>query len=125
MLHRLLSKINKQGGRTLVFSESTQTLDLIEVYVKMHYKYLRMDGTTPKNQRTAIANEFSRDESVKVLLLSKKAFGTGINLTAANNVILYDIDWNPAQDAQAQDRAHRLVSGKESAEVAILVITRT
>lgn len=115
MLHRLLTKIINLGGRALIFSESTQTLDLIEIYVKGHCGYLRMDGKTPKHERTKIANDFTKDETKKVLLLSKKAFGTGINLTAANYVILYDIDWNPAQDAQAQDRAYRLVRTEEIA----------
>jgi SNF2 family DNA or RNA helicase len=111
VLHRLLVKIKEQDGRILLFSESTQALDLIEEYIKLHYSYLRMDGNTPKELRTSRAREFTKDSSKFVFLLSKKAFGTGLTLTltAANYVILFDTSWNPATDSQAQDRAFRIV----------------
>ncbi|GKY93153.1 hypothetical protein MPSEU_000283300 [Mayamaea pseudoterrestris] len=108
VLHRLLINIQKKNGRVLLFSESTQTLDLIEQYIMGHYDYLRMDGKTPKELRTSIAEQFKQDITKFVLLLSKKAFGTGLTLTAANYVILFDTDWNPATDSQAQDRAFRI-----------------
>jgi SNF2 family DNA or RNA helicase len=101
VLHRLLGNIQKKNGRVLLFSESTQTLDLIEQYMMGHYDYLRMDGKTAKELRTSIAEQFKQDITKFVLLLSKKAFGTGLTLTAANYVILFETDWNPSNDSQA------------------------
>jgi SNF2 family DNA or RNA helicase len=95
VLQRLLQSIQRQHGRTLLFSESTQALDLIENYIISEgYAYRRMDGTTPQKKRTSIADEFKRDSSILVFLLSTNAMGTGLNLTAANNVIIFDVAWN-------------------------------
>ena len=101
VLHHLLASIKEKDGRVLLFSESTQMLDLIEEYIKFrhgHGGYLRMDGSTAKELRTSIAENFRRDTSKFVFLLSKKAFGTGLTLTAANYVIMFDTDWNPSTD---------------------------
>ena len=100
---------NNRRGRVLVFSHSTQTLDLIQNYIGHYgYNYRRMDGSTPTKKRQLIADEFKKDPSIFLLLLSTKAMGLGLNLTEANNVIVFDVEWNPSFDEQAQDRAFRI-----------------
>lgn len=109
VVDKLLQAIQKQQGRVLIFSYSTQTMDLIENYlVSEGYSYLRMDGTTSCSRRTELVNEFKKCPDIFVFLLSTKAMGLGLNLTEANFVIIYDVDWNPSNDAQAQDRAYRI-----------------
>jgi TATA-binding protein-associated factor len=70
--------------------------------------WLRIDGSTPATQRAGRAERFNKDLSIRCFLLSTKAAGTGLNLTGADTVIFYDHDWNPANDAQAMDRAYRI-----------------
>jgi SNF2 family DNA or RNA helicase len=109
VLDRLLRRIFRQGGRVLVFSASTKTLDLIQNYVKSSGKrYLRMDGTTDRKRRKELADEFKADHGITIFMLSTRAMGLGLNLTSANFVIIFDVEWNPSNDAQAQDRAYRL-----------------
>jgi SNF2 family DNA or RNA helicase len=85
VLHRLLTRIEEKGGRVLVFSASTQTLDLIQDYLKSRGKsFLRMDGSTDREQRKELADEFSRNRGILVFLLSTRAMGLGLNLTSAN-----------------------------------------
>ena len=75
-------------------------------------KHLRLDGSTPVGERQAMIDEFQRSEAdaaqVFCFLLSTRAGGQGINLTAADTVIIHDLDWNPMLDVQAEDRAHRI-----------------
>ena len=109
-LHKLLTYIASKKGRVLLFSYSTQTLDVIENYLKGNesYKFLRIDGQTPAKDRQGLVNDFQTDSSYFVMLLSTRAAGVGLNLTAANNVIIFDCEWNPALDSQAQDRSFRI-----------------
>ena len=67
-----------------------------------------MDGQTPLSKRQELADEFNRDETIFLFLLSIKATGQGLTLTAANRVIMFDVNWNPSWEEQAQDRAHRI-----------------
>lgn len=67
-----------------------------------------MDGSTPVTERQSLINEYTEDNSIFVFLLSTKAGGLGINLTAADTVIIHDIDFNPYNDKQAEDRCHRV-----------------
>ena len=93
----------------MIFSYSTKTLDLIENCVKAHgYRFLRLDGSTSTRKRQALVDKFQNDDSFKAFLISTKAGGLGLNLTAANKVIIFDVNWNPSYDEQAQDRAFRI-----------------
>jgi SNF2 family DNA or RNA helicase len=99
VLHDLLTTIKRQRGRVLLFSFSTQTLDRIENYVKTRgHDYLRMDGSTGQKECQKMLSKFKSDDDVFVFLLSTKAMGLGLNITEANNVIIFDVDWNPSAD---------------------------
>lgn len=114
VLDRLLLAFSEEGARVLLFSYSTQTLDLIQNYLRAQgHSFLRMDGKTNPNQRQDLANKFNRDPTIFVFLLSTKAMGTGLNLTSANKVIIFDVEWNPSNDEQAQDRAYRIGQEKD------------
>lgn len=109
VLDRLLKSFSLGDSRVLLFSYSTQTLDLIQNYLRAAgHSHLRMDGGTSSNLRQAIADQFNRDPTIFVFLLSTKAMGTGLNLTSANKVIIFNSEWNPSNDEQAQDRAYRI-----------------
>lgn len=102
------------GGRCLIFSQFVIMLDVMEEFLKIkNYKYLRLDGSTAVNDRLDLIDRFNQDSQLLVFLLSTKAGGVGINLTAANTVIMHDIDYNPFNDKQAEDRCHRLGQTRE------------
>lgn len=108
-LDRLLPQLQKDGHRTLIFSQFTMMLDIMEKYLEIRgYKYLRFDGQTAVVDRQEIIDEFTEDEDIFIFLLSTKAGGLGINLIAADTVIIHDIDLNPYNDKQAEDRVHRM-----------------
>eukprot|EP00934_Nitzschia_sp_Nitz4_P000067 Nitzschia sp. Nitz4//scaffold38_size140716//41140//46477//NITZ4_003135-RA/size140716-augustus-gene-0.121-mRNA-1//1//CDS//3329550042//67//frame0 len=114
VLHRLLKNFSNDGSRVLLFSYSTQTLDLIQNYLRASgHSYLRMDGGTPTHLRQSLADQFNSDQSIFVFLLSTKAMGTGLNLTSANKVIIFNSEWNPSNDEQAQDRAYRIGQARD------------
>ncbi|KAM9809351.1 DNA excision repair protein ERCC-6 isoform X2 [Syngnathus typhle] len=99
----------KQGHRVLLFSQSRQMLDILEVFVTQnHYTYLKMDGTTTIASRQPLIARFNEDKSIFVFLLTTRVGGLGVNLTGANRVIIYDPDWNPSTDTQARERAWRI-----------------
>jgi hypothetical protein len=103
VLQRLLQMIDRKQGRVLLFSASTQMLDLIQNYVKSEgYCHLRVDGSTPRAKRSESVAQFKKDNNFFIFLLSTKAMGMGLNLTEANFVIIFDVEWNPSFDAQAQ-----------------------
>ncbi|KAM8940406.1 SWI/SNF-related matrix-associated actin-dependent regulator of chromatin subfamily A containing DEAD/H box 1 isoform 2-T2 [Pelodytes ibericus] len=113
-LDRLLFDGKEKGNRVVLFSQFTMMLDILEVFLKHHqYKYVRLDGKTPIPERIHLIDEFNTDMEIFVFLLSTKAGGLGINLTSANVVILHDIDCNPYNDKQAEDRCHRVGQTKE------------
>lgn len=98
-LELLLKNISARQGRVLLFSASTQSLDLIQNYIKSKgYSCCRMDGETPADKRTELAAKFNNTPSLFIFLLSTKANAVGLNLTGANNVIIFDVSWNPADD---------------------------
>ena len=108
-LKELIEEVVGGEHRTLLFSQTTRMLDIIEsLFTKWNVRSLRLDGSTPPNQRPAIVDEFNTNSAVHCFLISTKAGGTGLNLTGADTVIFYDHDWNPANDNQAQDRAYRI-----------------
>lgn len=109
LLKELMSEIIDGKHRSLLFSQSTQMLDIIELlFNKWRVNAIRLDGTTPPSQRMPLVNEFNANTSISCFLISTRAGGTGLNLTGADTVIFYDHDWNPANDTQAQDRAYRI-----------------
>lgn len=108
-LDNLLPKLKNDGHRVLIFSQFTMMLDVMEKYMGIRkHKYLRLDGQTPTVERQEMINEYNSDPQLFVFLLSTKAGGLGINLTAADTVIIHDIDFNPYNDKQAEDRSHRM-----------------
>ncbi|ESO05188.1 hypothetical protein HELRODRAFT_99073 [Helobdella robusta] len=105
---RMLKKLKQKGHRVLIFSQSTQLMNLLEDYCSFRkYKYCRLDGAMKINDRQDEIQRFN-DEDIFIFMLSTRAGGLGINLTRADTVIIYDSDWNPQCDLQAQDRCHRI-----------------
>ncbi|CAN1238808.1 ISWI chromatin-remodeling complex ATPase CHR17 [Linum grandiflorum] len=115
LLDKLLPKLKDRDSRVLIFSQMTRLLDILEDYLMFRgYQYCRIDGNTGGEDRDASIEGFNKPGSEKfVFLLSTRAGGLGINLATADVVILYDSDWNPQVDLQAQDRAHRIGQKKE------------
>ncbi|OQR67424.1 SWI/SNF A containing DEAD/H box 1 [Tropilaelaps mercedesae] len=113
-LRKLIPSELARKNRVLIFSQFTMMLDIIERFLYIEgYNYLRIDGSTPVSDRQDLIDAFINDESIPVFLLSTKACGLGINLTAANVVVLHDIDFNPYNDKQAEDRCHRIGQTRE------------
>ncbi|XP_014800795.1 PREDICTED: SWI/SNF-related matrix-associated actin-dependent regulator of chromatin subfamily A containing DEAD/H box 1 [Calidris pugnax] len=113
-LERILSDLKEKGDRVVLFSQFTMMLDILEVFLKhWQHKYIRLDGKTQISDRIHLIDQFNTDMGIFVFLLSTKAGGLGINLTSANVVILHDIDCNPYNDKQAEDRCHRVGQTRE------------
>jgi len=105
----MLPQMRDNDDRVLIFTQFTMVLDIMEQYLRIRgHKYLRLDGSTPVQERQAMIDTFNNDESYFIFLLSTRAGGLGINLTSANTVILHDLDFNPYNDKQAEDRCHRV-----------------
>ncbi|XP_067093027.1 DNA excision repair protein ERCC-6 [Osmerus mordax] len=99
----------KQGHRVLLFTQSRQMLEILEVFLRENsYTYLKMDGTTTIASRQPLIARYNQDKSIFVFLLTTRVGGLGVNLTGANRVIIYDPDWNPSTDTQARERAWRI-----------------
>ncbi|KAI3795254.1 hypothetical protein L1987_37903 [Smallanthus sonchifolius] len=115
MLDRLLPKLKATDHRILLFSTMTRLLDVMEDYLYWkQYKYLRLDGHTSGGDRGALIDQFNNPGSpFFIFLLSIRAGGVGVNLQAADTVIIFDTDWNPQVDLQAQARAHRIGQKKD------------
>mmetsp|Transcript_906 Transcript_906/g.1726 ORF Transcript_906/g.1726 Transcript_906/m.1726 type:complete len:425 (+) Transcript_906:121-1395(+) len=108
-LRTLVPKLVSEGHRVLLFSQWTRLLDILEMLMeKLDLEFMRLDGSTPVAERQGMINEFNSSTTVNVFLLSTRAGGLGINLTAADTVILHDLDFNPIHDRQAEDRCHRI-----------------
>ncbi len=102
-----LQDVMAEGHKALVFSQFTSLLGLArKEFDKQGWKYAYLDGKTSK--RKQVVNEFQEQDECKLFLISLKAGGHGLNLTAANYVFILDPWWNPAAEAQAIDRAHRM-----------------
>ncbi|XP_062493613.1 SWI/SNF-related matrix-associated actin-dependent regulator of chromatin subfamily A containing DEAD/H box 1 [Pezoporus occidentalis] len=113
-LDHILSDLKEKGDRVVLFSQFTMILDILEVFLKQkEHRYLRLDGKTQISDRIRLIDEFNNNSDIFVFLLSTKAGGLGINLTSANVVILHDIDCNPYNDKQAEDRCHRVGQTRE------------
>uniref|UniRef100_A0A0A9YTR4 ATP-dependent helicase brm n=2 Tax=Lygus hesperus TaxID=30085 RepID=A0A0A9YTR4_LYGHE len=110
LLDRILPKLKATGHRVLLFCQMTQLMTIMEDYLSWRsFLYLRLDGTTKSEDRGDLLKKFNSPESeFFIFLLSTRAGGLGLNLQAADTVVIFDSDWNPHQDLQAQDRAHRI-----------------
>ncbi|PPQ72024.1 hypothetical protein CVT24_008076 [Panaeolus cyanescens] len=108
-LDSLLQELKAGDHRVLVYFQMTRMMDLMEEYlIYRQYKYLRLDGSSKLEDRRDMVIDWQTKPEIFIFLLSTRAGGLGINLTAADTVVFYDHDWNPSNDAQAMDRAHRL-----------------
>jgi len=114
-LDNVLPKFKACGHRVLIFNQMTTLMNIMEDYLTMRgYSYLRLDGSTKADDRGGLLAKFNAPDSPYfIFLLSTRAGGLGLNLQTADTVILFDSDWNPQMDLQAQDRAHRIGSKKE------------
>ncbi|RMZ79381.1 hypothetical protein DV738_g3411, partial [Chaetothyriales sp. CBS 135597] len=122
----LLRKFMAEGHRTLIFSQFVMVLDILELVLEPEaIAYFRLDGSTPVSQRQDLIDTFCADDNdTPVFMLSTKAGGAGINLAKANKVIVFDSGFNPQDDVQAENRAHRIGQTKE-VEVVRLVTRGT
>ena len=101
----------------------TQNLNILCDYLNLRgYKNFRLDGTTKHEDRSEMIKAFSQpDSEFQIFVLSTRAGGIGINLQNADTVVIYDSDWNPHQDLQAQDRAHRI--GQKNRVIVLRLVT--
>ena len=120
-LMELVGEAADGGHRALVFSQFTSMLDLIAPALdEAGIAWCRLDGST--RDRAAVVDRFQNDDSIPAFLISLKAGGAGLNLTAADTVIHFDPWWNPAVEAQATDRAHRI--GQKNVVTSIKLVAR-
>ncbi|CBF88314.1 putative SNF2 family helicase/ATPase PasG [Aspergillus nidulans FGSC A4] len=110
LLDRLIPCLLNKGHKILIFSQFKTQLDILQDWAThlRSWNCCRIDGAISQADRQAQIKAFNTDKDYKIFLLSTRAGGQGINLVAADTVILFDSDWNPQQDLQAQDRAHRI-----------------
>lgn len=107
-LEKLMSSWALMGDKILLFSYSVRMLDILEKFlIRKGFCFSRLDGSTPTNMRQSLVDEFNSSPSKQVFLISTRAGGLGLNLVSANRVVIFDPNWNPAQDLQAQDRSFR------------------
>ncbi|CAM6043473.1 unnamed protein product [Sphagnum compactum] len=107
-LETLLADWLRQGDKVLLFSYSVKMLDILDRFmIRKGYCFCRLDGSTPMGVRQSLVDEFNQSPSKQVFLISTRAGGLGLNLVSANRVVIFDPNWNPAQDLQAQDRSFR------------------
>lgn len=110
LLDRLLPALFERGSKVLIFSQFSTQLDILWDYCAelRGWNTCRISGNVSQPDRQAQIDEFNTNPECKVFILTTRAGGQGINLASADTVILFDSDWNPQQDLQAQDRAHRI-----------------
>lgn len=110
LLDRLLPSLFENGHKVLLFSQFSTQLDILEDYASelRGWNICRIDGGVSQQSRREQIAQFNSDPDYKLFLLSTRAGGQGINLASADTVILFDSDFNPQQDLQAQDRCHRI-----------------
>ncbi len=119
-LQEILDDILSENHRILLFSQFTSILACIKEFLdKRKFRYCYLDGNT--REREAVINDFQNNPEKRIFLISLKAGGVGINLTAADYVILFDPWWNPAVENQAIDRAHRIGQDKKVIVLKLIV----
>eukprot|EP01147_Barroeca_monosierra_P000333 gene333-3700_t len=108
LLDRMLYRLRQNGHKVLIFSQMTRMLDILQDYCWLRsYPFCRLDGSVSFNERNEEIRRFHEDDSF-LFLLSTRSGGLGLNLVAADTCIIFDSDWNPQVDLQAQDRCHRI-----------------
>lgn len=114
-LFKLLENLHKEGHKVLIFSMSKVMLNIIEkiTIAAGEFKFRRIDGDTDIEERNKIQKEFNRDPKIFMWMLTTKVGGWGLNLIGADRVIIFDPDWNPANDNQAVDRLYRIGQKKD------------
>ncbi|KAG2387551.1 hypothetical protein C9374_001145 [Naegleria lovaniensis] len=113
LVHKLLKKFRDANEKVLILSQFLDMLDILEDYLTMEQiEYVRIDGGTSSEEREENIKKFQNDSECRVFLMSTKV-GQGVNLTAANHVIIYDSDFNPFNDSQAAARCHRIGQQKK------------
>lgn len=121
-LDQMLPVLKANDHRVLIYFQMTKMMDLMEEYLTFRqYKYCRLDGSSKLSDRRDLVNDWQTKPELFVFLLSTRAGGLGINLTAADTVIFYDSDWNPTIDSQAMDRAHRMGQTRQVTVYRLLV----
>ncbi|KAL1991629.1 hypothetical protein VTN49DRAFT_4937 [Thermomyces lanuginosus] len=122
-LAELLKQFRDAGDRTLIFSQFTLVMDILEYVLEtLQMRFFRLDGRTSVEDRQSILDAFYEQRDVPVFMLSTKAGGAGINLACANKVIIFDSSFNPQEDVQAENRAHRV--GQTRPVEVIRLVTR-
>lgn len=113
-LTSMLKEFKLKGSKCIIFTQFALMLNILEEFASYHnFRYVRLDGHVKVEMRQSLVDRFNGDKDMFLFLASTRAGGVGINLTAANVVIFYDSDWNPAIDRQATDRAHRIGQTRE------------
>ncbi|KAF1948806.1 hypothetical protein CC80DRAFT_497964 [Byssothecium circinans] len=124
-LVQLLKQFKANGDRAILFSQFTSVMDILQwVLDDEDIAYSRIDGSTAISDRQPLIDQFYADEEIPVFMLSTKSGGAGINLACANKVIIFDSSFNPQDDIQAENRAHRVGQTRE-VEVVRLVTKGT
>ncbi|XP_065415315.1 chromodomain-helicase-DNA-binding protein 2 isoform X22 [Chrysemys picta bellii] len=115
LLDKLLTRLRERGNRVLIFSQMVRMLDILAEYLAIkHYPFQRLDGSIKGEIRKQALDHFNAEGSEDFcFLLSTRAGGLGINLASADTVVIFDSDWNPQNDLQAQARAHRIGQKKQ------------
>uniref|UniRef100_A0A8C6X924 Chromodomain helicase DNA binding protein 1 n=1 Tax=Naja naja TaxID=35670 RepID=A0A8C6X924_NAJNA len=115
LLDKLLIRLRERGSRVLIFSQMVRMLDILAEYLKYRqFPFQRLDGSIKGELRKQALDHFNAEASEDFcFLLSTRAGGLGINLASADTVVIFDSDWNPQNDLQAQARAHRIGQKKQ------------
>ncbi|CAG8955066.1 hypothetical protein HYFRA_00007080 [Hymenoscyphus fraxineus] len=109
LLKRLLKQFHDDGDKVLIFSHSVRLLKMLHhLFNNTSYNVSFLSGEMPVDERQKTVDDFNSDPRQFVFLISTKAGGVGLNITSANKVIIFDPNWNPSYDLQAQDRAYRI-----------------
>lgn len=109
-LIQMLEEVVETGDKALIFTQFVEMGDIIKQHIQETFgrEVLFLHGGTPRRQRDIMVERFGNDDTIQIFILSLKAGGTGLNLTAANHVFHFDRWWNPAVEDQATDRAFRI-----------------
>lgn len=125
VLAKIMRLWQKEGHRTLVFTQTIQQLDVLQAWMRKDgYAHLRIDGKTPVKQRLKLIDQFNANTQYVAMILTTRVGGVGLNIIGADRVVIFDPDWNPMTDVQARERAWR-IGQKRDVVVYRLVLTGT
>ncbi|KAH9893907.1 P-loop containing nucleoside triphosphate hydrolase protein [Cubamyces lactineus] len=122
VLETLLREWKREGSnKVLIFTKSVKLLVMLEFHLNSRgLGFVKLDGSTKQSDRMPMIDRFQQDPDIFIFLISTMAGGTGLNLTAANKVVVFDPNWNPAHDLQAMDRAYRFGQTRDVAVYRLL-----